>query len=41
MIASTLSLVGIANASIAYASFGMTTSEDQEFWNLVRRGTAT
>ena len=35
-----LSLTAIANASIAYASFGMTTPEDAEtVWTRVRLGT--
>ena len=39
IVESTLDLTGIANASIAYASFGMTTDDQSEFWNKVRKGT--
>ena len=34
-----LSIKGIANASIAYATFGMTTDDNKEVWDAVRRGT--
>jgi hypothetical protein len=40
ILSQSLSLAGIANASIAYASFGMTTEDDRELWNSVRKGTA-
>ena len=41
ILAESLSLVGIANASIAFASFGMTTSDDTEKWALIRKGATT
>lgn len=40
MLAEDLSLMAIAHAAIAYASFGMTTSDHAELWRLVRKGTA-
>ena len=42
LLESQLSLTAIANASIAFASFGMTTPEDaQTVWDRVRKGTCT
>jgi len=39
MLAEDLPLMALAHAAIAYASFGMTTSDHAELWNLVRKGT--
>lgn len=39
LLAQGLSLQTIAHAAMPYASFGMTTEEHADFWNLVRQGT--
>ena len=33
-------MMAIAHTAIAYASFGMTTSDHADFWELVRKGAA-
>ena len=40
MLAEDLPLMAIAHTAIAYASFGMTTSDHADFWELVRKGAA-